>query len=368
MNDITLYLHVGSGKTGTSSIQKFLSENRSELWKSCSCFYPRANKIDLHEGKLINHQIFFLNNDFDKQKEKILSSVKYCKSKSKNKMILSAELLFETEDARHLAEELTRLPGVNLQIIIYLRRQDHWLESAWKQWGYKSQKYSDIQDYVNKRDCSWLRRLQLWENAVGKERLIVRCYEKEQLSRGLIVDFLDAVGINYDGHTWTEHKDLLKGFQRDAMEILFLNKDFCVDENDNRLQYFLEEYLGESYQKGSFENYSFLSPQERLSIVERYADSNATVAKEFLGREDGRLFYEPFPDSNEKWEPYQGLTVEKIVPIFMQMLHNLDTKMNKRSHTKNILSKKSHFFNKIMNNRFIRSKNVYSYFQKRNRR
>ena len=46
----TLYLHVGTTKTATSSIQRFLEENRTVLEKYGYCFpdslhvYPEANR------------------------------------------------------------------------------------------------------------------------------------------------------------------------------------------------------------------------------------------------------------------------------------------------------------------------------------
>lgn len=46
----TLYLHIGTTKTATTSIQRFLEENKDVLQKHGYCFpdslhvYPRANK------------------------------------------------------------------------------------------------------------------------------------------------------------------------------------------------------------------------------------------------------------------------------------------------------------------------------------
>jgi hypothetical protein len=83
-----------------------------------------------------------------------------------------------------------------------------------------------------------------------------------------------------------------------------------------------------------WEPFSLLSPRERLDIVKFFDESNQKVAREYLGREDGKLFYEPWPDPNEPWEPYEGLTVEKIVPIFSLMLFNLDKKYQQQMNEK----------------------------------
>ena len=37
------------------------------------------------------------------------------------------------------------------------------------------------------------------------------------------------------------------------------------------------------------------------------------VARQYLGLEDGILFHEPLPDPDEHWEPYDGLTVAKMM-------------------------------------------------------
>jgi len=329
--EVTLYIHIGMGKTGTSSIQNFLAGNHKVLWNLCSCLYPNMVMSDFLNGSFINHQKLFLADDIKSRKEKILTAVDFCRKHSRNKIIFSAEALFEDNDGPALAKELSEIPGVNLKIIVYIRRQDQWLESAWKEWGYKSNKYRDISHYIQQRDCNWLKALRRWEGAVGRARIIVRCYEKAQMPDGLIPDFFQTVGIDYNANKWRPQKDLFKGFKGDVMEVIFLNKRFCTGDSDTRLQGFFERNLDESFQKESFKSYSFLSPTEKISVLTRYESANQTIAREFLGRDDGVLFYEPWPEPNEPWEPYGGLTVEKVIPIFTQALCNMDDFYNNKN-------------------------------------
>lgn len=322
-NPITLYLHIGTSKTGTSSIQNFMAGNLRILWRSCSCLYPNMKGRHFLNGNFINHMSLFNSCDEKTILLKIRQAVSFSKKNGKKKIVLSAESLFESGEGLELAKKILSIPDVSLKVIVYLRRQDTWLESAWKQWGYKISDNRDIYDYIQKRDCNWYTRLKIWENAVGKERLIVRCYEKEQLPEGLIADFLSLIGIDYHSHAWIEQADLFKGFQRDVMEIIFLNKDFCDGVSDNRLQNFFERNLEETFQKESFKSYSFLSPTDRIQILKRYEDSNRSIAIEFLKREDGMLFTEPWPSETDPWEPYRGLTIESVVPVFMYMLYSM---------------------------------------------
>ncbi len=328
---ISLYLHIGMGKTGTSSIQNFMAGNTRILWKSCSCLYPNMNKKYLLSTGFINHLFLFNNPDKNLKVAEVRRAVEFCKKSSTKKLVFSAEALFESRDGPALVKELSEIPGIDLKVIVYLRRQDSWLESAWKQWGYKTKDFVDISDYIQRRDCNWYKKIQVWEQAIGKERIIVRCYEKEQLPNGLIPDFLNVLGIDYHSQNWIDRKDMFIGFQRDVMEILFLNKDFCFGNSDNRLQNFFDRNLDPSFKKESFKSYSFLSPAERIFILKKYEATNKCIAREYLNRPDGVLFYEACPSQDEQWEPYQGLTVEKIVPIFTQVLYNMDRKYNKAS-------------------------------------
>ena len=325
---VTVYLHIGAGKTGTSSIQYFLAGNNRILWDSCSCLYPNMGKSNFLNSRFINHIKFFKNHDKKYQIEKIQEAIKFCKKHSKKKMILSDESFLENNKGPALVKELFNIPDIDLKIILYLRRQDSWLESAWKQWGYKSQDYQDISEYIYKRDCNWYTRLHLWDQVIGKEKLIVRCYEKQQLPDGLIPDFLDSTGIDYHSHSWIDRKDLFKGFNRDVMEILFLNKDFCTGIADNRLQGFFEKSLDESFQKDSFKSYSFLSPAEKIFILKKYEETNQEIAREFLNRKDGILFYEEWPSEDEAWEAYQNIPLESLVSTFTRILYNLELNTN----------------------------------------
>ena len=95
------------------------------------------------------------------------------------------------------------------------------------------------------------------------------------------------------------------------------------------------------------EKQHLLSPQQRREIIAKYEESNTKVAREYLGREDGRLFYAPLPDPDEPWEPYEGLTVEKVVPILTQMVFNLDNKFQKQRKALKKQSMKEKIKNKL---------------------
>lgn len=326
-----MYIHIGAGKTGTSAIQSFMNYNRKKLFDDFYCLYPNFQSHSFSRGLQHNHCPLFTKYEKSVSMKCIQNMLSYSNKNHINKIVISCEgLLNNSNNEINLLKKISDTDGVNCMIIVYLRRQDHWIESAWKQWGVRNNKIEDIYEYVLKSPINWLENLSHWADGFGKDNIIVRPYEKEQLSCGLICDFLNILDIQYQGYQWTDPpKNNINeniGFNTDIIEILRLNREFYKTIHDNRLLHFFSEYLDDNYRKSPFEKYSLLSPEQRIEILNKYEPMNINIAKEYLGRENGKLFYEPWPDPNEPWEPYEGLTVEKVVPIFTNILYRMDVK------------------------------------------
>lgn len=233
-----------------------------------------------------------------------------------------------------------RLAGkldANIKVICYVRRQDHHLESAWKQWGHKFVSSSQILDSLDKqneqwggwRQTDWHRLLKPWAQNFGMENIIVRPYEKEQMPEGVLPDFLKTINVNWpEKPALRNDVNVNSGFSRDVLEFLSLNRDFYENLSDQRLHNMMNRVLDESYKKKPFESYGILSPKERLEILKKYELSNQLVARDYLKRADGRLFYEPLPNLDDAWEPYEGLTVERLVPIITKIMYKLYAQQN----------------------------------------
>ena len=327
-----IYIHIGISKTGTSAIQSFLNYNRERLLRDFSCLYPACNSEHPARGTAYhNHCPLFLRNERTSIINQLQKIIEYSKKERIEKIILSCEALYiNPEHANLIFQVLNDHQDIRYAVIVYVRRQDYWFESAWKQWGLKNRKFGNIEEYTQANPLKWLEKLNKWAEVFGKENIIVHAYEKEQLKEGLLSDFLHILGIDYRNHEWTKppesnlNENL--GFNRDIIEILKLNQGFYKNPHDVRLFDFFSEYLSNDYMKKPFEKMALLSPGQRLKILEEYEPMNRIIARDYLGRSDGRLFYEGLPDPNEPWKPYEGLSIERIVPIFTQVLYNIDMK------------------------------------------
>jgi hypothetical protein len=331
---IKIYFHIGSGKTGTSTIQAFLNNNRKILFSDHSCLYPNtgARGKNYAQGDCRNHVGFFKNNDNTEIIQGIRDFIAFSREKKIKNIVFSWEGLFERPRfARIIRDAIEGFDDIRPYILLYLRRQDHWLESAWKQWFAMKKEYADFDHFVHTYEIRWKDFLTIWSDYFGIDQIIVQPYESVQLEEGLIENFLKKTGIEYKGNYWieVEKQDYNLGLSEEIIEILHLNRNYYPEGDSSELQNFFSNSLPDTYRKKPYEKYSLISPRQRIEILRQYEPVNRYIAEHFLKRADGRLFYEPWPSGNEPWERPKGITAETMVPIFAYLIYSMVSRREK---------------------------------------
>lgn len=324
---IKLYVHIGQPKTGTSAIQGFLDNNRELLAETYGILYPNFNKKNYGTGYMHNHAQFFTELHKKNNSNEYITIFKqienYCLDNNIKIILLSNEG-FKWEWWPNILKQIIDSLGCDYRIILYLRRQDKFIEAAWKQWGHKIPEYNSIKDLVELQEWDWSEALDLWLSYFSIERFCIRPYERESIGDDVIIDFMKIIGItDLSSFEQPPETNLITnpGFSEEIIEILSLCKNFVRGPNDNSLLNFLFETLSYNFKKKPMQSYEFLSPRDKLKIIEKYKDSNLKIAKTFFGNESERLFKEPLPNPDDTWEPFNGLTIEKLVPIVMEILY-----------------------------------------------
>jgi hypothetical protein len=341
----TLYIHIGAHKTGTSAIQRFLSTNR-EILKGNGYLYPGHDIA--HHDMAEEFRTLSLPQIINNPKRATHTYFDEIDNSNLNKFIVSSEVF---ERSGHFVDHLKNflMNKYQVKIIFYIRRQDDKIESIYNASVKNPQARSDIpfsefisnQSEISQHGRFCLSRcckkfgeldyysvLHPWSQAFGKENIIVRCYEKEQLPKDIFHDFLGTVGLNLDTRYRIPEEKVNMSLNWDLIDIIRIcNTRF---RDDLRFHQFLVNSLAEINRDYKEEKQRLLPPRQRRDIITQYEESNAKVAREYLGRTDGRLFYAPLPDPDEPWTPYEGLTVEKIVPVLTQMMFNLEKKHQQR--------------------------------------
>jgi hypothetical protein len=192
------YIHVGPHKTGTSSIQWFLQENRAELLKY-GYFVPESEtKRGAHHalvGKLCGQELR------DDQQSAAAKFARALAETPFEAVIISSEALQGLLRNREYAKVFfTRIGELNLEprLILFPRNQSQWINSS----------YSSVVKTF--RRCEPFRAFALgvtrhpgvkfspWielADAYGAE-LIARPFTKETIARGVVPEFLLAIGID----------------------------------------------------------------------------------------------------------------------------------------------------------------------------
>lgn len=338
----TLFIHIGAHKTGTSAIQKFLSLNRENL-KNNGYLYPHSGKRIAHH--FVPHGLQDRTVIYENPKKLTERLVNEMKKSDQNTIILSSESfeLLKKEETSRLKEIIP--DKFLVKIIYYVRRQDEQLESRYNQrvkmqsLGF-DKNFDEFLQSFSLNELDYYSHLLPWKETFGKENIIVRVYEKEQLPNGIFRDFLSAVGLDLDENFELPKRVVNPSLNWDLIEIIRLcNVHFKGDSAFHR--YLLDELKQINMNDtGHPVNRSYLSPGDRHGIIDFFSKSNGKVAREYLGREDDRLFYAPLPDPEESWEPYEGLTAEKLVPIFTYMIYRIERKSKK--HLRNLQKNKVH--------------------------
>lgn len=350
----TIYLHIGIHKTGSTSIQMALHTHREDLLKA-GVLYPSLN--DNYNHRMLAE--YLQSPDGDKNLSNWFAGIAAKVDRSSiRQVVVSAELLYYpklselvrssnekksaviTEESylNRLLKLKSSIPDLfDNKIVIYLRRQDVFIESAYYQMVKGVSAFTgSIKDTVEGLSTymDYYLMLSYWAEVFGKENILVRVYEKQQLPGGSIKDFLQVINLESAVAekilTSTNNYNMRLG--REILDYKLILNRIMEKEDPVRLDQLHYTLLEELSGHPGFNEYdpSLLSPEEKHEIIQRYAEGNAKIAREYLGREDGRLFLEPEKTVNNGL-PYKGLSVERAVDIGTHLSFLLIDKYEERA-------------------------------------
>ena len=196
------------------------------------------------------------------------------------------------------------------KIVMYVRRQDDIIMASYNQHiksGLQKRQLIDIyQEMISKFDYEAL--LLPWENAVGRENIIVRPYEHAQFFDGdLRKDFLKSVlGIE----TVTIALYLIRTNPNPSLrkvpgEYLRMINNVVVDPKKNhRFRDLLLDLTANPEQGLDWpRNYEpYLPADIRRAIISASNASNLAIAKKYMAQESRALFLDPIPEESDAWE------------------------------------------------------------------
>ena len=277
-----IILHIGAGKTGTSSIQNFLGLNR-EIFLQNDIYIPSDN-LSLN-GQVSGQHVWYFaklrNYSVQDAKIKLEADIKNILENRKEKtIILSAENLSDPFKWHELFSTIKE--NVNLKILFYVRRQDEYLLSAWQQWYVKQE--DDFWSWIT-RKCGiladWSIILKDWLKVIDKDNIKVKIYDRKFMLNGdVIADFVTAIGLPYAKINFKSlEKQANTSFNLGVLKLVEDNNNLFNNAHDNDFYNFISEVTENSMK---ISKHSPISHKQRLAILSRYVDSNNWVYNEFV--------------------------------------------------------------------------------------
>jgi|KBSMisStandDraft_5_1062788.scaffolds.fasta_scaffold102019_3 hypothetical protein len=325
-----LFLHIGTEKTGTTSIQHFMAHNRSLLQEQ-GVLYPRS------PGKLNHIGITALAQECDHGELWAKLGIGTLEGRDQyaselegsleaelaaypfTKVVLSNEhcssRLMSDAEVDTLRKFLERFFSC-IRVIIYLRRQDDFVVSTYST-GIKSGRTDPFELPKKRRSIrryDYWELLSRWSRAFGKENILCRKFERTSFASGdLIADFLTAIGCD-PGPTWQNPGSVNSSLDARCLEFLRLMNLYGGVTRPPKLIRMLE-----SVSDGPLID---IPEHRRVAFMRELRDSNAMVAREYFGAEltdsDDPLFL-PRSDRRERTHPRE-LGVEEIIALAATLL------------------------------------------------
>lgn len=314
----TLYIHIGTPKTATTSLQHFCDENEKILEEQGYCYPIFPHKF---KGVSITRNGSFLGwvSSSKKDKRNKLEEEKYFRQgmdmvlenfRKFDNVILSEEATWSAafrrgkpyiwEQIRQEAEE----HGYGVKIIVYLRRQDSLADSWWKQKvkvGRRIYSTSSWEEFVSdpsQLEFDYYGAIKKIEAVLGKENIIIRRFGKQYFKNGSIYeDFMEALGVRYDSRFVISEGKRNNSLFGNSHEIKRILNMLNMNKHDRLFFKRIVQEISDNHT--DLKGETMFSAEEARQFMEKYREGNRKLMQEYFGKDED-LFDMDF-SKNKKW-------------------------------------------------------------------
>ena len=314
-----VFLHIGMPKTGSTAIQKFLHENSASLEKQGAGYYLPKEIMSYaahHNGEVA---LFYAleksgHAGLAEAKNPVSDEMERFKRYASNYdvLIVSDEDIYGQwsygdpgTDPDAFWREIRNFfccclgEDVEIDIILYLRRQDLWAESHWKMITGRSgnQKRSALEyalwkyryHVLDYNDFS----LRL-DRCFGRDHVKIRIYDKGVFYGGDIrKDFIHACGLRWDDRFVLHDEDINNSITAEcAWAVLHINSHMNPMIGQSWINMAVRAFASAHPEEGRVHP---LKDEDRRDLLLRCEEQNRSVARRYFERE------ELFPEDDRPW-------------------------------------------------------------------
>jgi hypothetical protein len=341
----TCFLHIGTEKTGTTSIQNFLSRNRSQLSVQ-GVVYPRSPGNQNHTGLAVyalreTKQSGIRRSSGVSDREQVAPFRERLRADLDRELrsIAASRLVFSNEhlSSRLLTErEIERVRNLCARyatqtiVIVYLRNQVDFLVSSFgtsiKSGGTRRFPFPLSERRI--RTMDYMALLNPWRKIFGRENMIVRRFERSDFAEGdLLSDFAAQIRFDVLGCIRPEPRNEALS----ARELAFL-REFnervprWVEGQENPARGSIVAALERCNNQGPRLS---VPPEIAAAISAQFEESNRQVSKEYFDGKWNPLFSAPQLVSDADLNALLDLTPADAMDIACKLWSEQEQKLQR---------------------------------------
>lgn len=322
----TVYLHIGTWKTGTTAIQEFCKINQDYL-REHGIVFPDEARAGIQHAPLA----WFFGQGYHEKVKSLegdpwLDLLPYIGEV--DKILLSSEMLYRPcvdEDIAGAIKE--KLNGAVIKVIVSFRNQIDMSASAYAQLIKRGFSTPPFERWIEEKSSFFYDRQlkQLWKN-FGREDVIVRIYDKSSI-KGFrnFREFFEILGVEFDEKKLEfPERESNPSLPNNLLELCREANEYSGDVEVNRIRnIFLRDLMlsnGVSSTVGEKLSYS-----DRKRIFKRYRKSNQKLAK-MLGSQYPYVFPD-FEDLGDKKNVGNGQQLDSVVGSAVEVIDMMMEKL-----------------------------------------
>lgn len=336
----TLYIHIGTSKTGTTTIQTYCGINREQL-KSKGVLFPimpyHYDRITKNRNGHFLYANIYENGVRNKEKEKqvLKQELDYIVDcfKDYDNILLSEESIWWATATRRKGlwkylQEHSQQNNYQVKIIVYLRRQDQFMMSRYNQiiktdtGGGTQRFYEYFKDMNGKYKCvmNYRQRLDYMAKFFPKENIVVKRFDRSYFYNGdLNADFLHILGVEIDDTFAELPKDENLGISVQSGELKrVLNRlgTMTFAENQKLLQ-----MLNECEVLLPKREVSIMTTEHIEKFMKKFIDDNESIAVDYIG--DGKPMFDYDYKQKPVWSYEDKNYHEEVILFFAKAIDSV---------------------------------------------
>ncbi len=269
-----IWLHIGSPKTGTTSLQGFLNDNQDHLRENGAVNFMQAGRTHIAHNQLASAarmgETTKLFEAFEREADSMPDA----------QHVITSELLFNPFTTKKLMQVLPDSFKERTKVICYVRRQDAYLEALYKQFLKNSRIEPDRQAFLADapRLVRYFNVINAYGRAFGQDNIVVRPFSPDTLTGGdVVMDFADQLGIEIVPGMKLQKDFANKTFSAEMSEVLAT----MGDRTDFNVREVIRELIAIEH-PGTIKSRDVFTTDERRALMDSMADENRKLVRRYM--------------------------------------------------------------------------------------